>query len=203
LENGSKRIFAASTEWPGWARAGKTATAALEALTDYASRYGKVAELAKVPFDQAWFLRWKVVEEVAGDGATDFGVPHRVVTSDRRALGGSTARKWADLLSASWTYLDEVSTAAPATLRKGPRGGGRDRDAVLRHVEDAEESYGASIGISRKLDPKARRREIVDLVVTGSDGNPVREKGWPLRYAVRRIAWHVLDHVWEIEDRSK
>ena len=25
---------------------------------------------------------------------------------------------------------------------------------------------------------------------------------WPLRYAVRRFAWHVLDHAWEIEDKS-
>jgi hypothetical protein len=25
--------------------------------------------------------------------------------------------------------------------------------------------------------------------------------GWPLRYAVRRFGWHVLDHPWEIEDK--
>jgi hypothetical protein len=24
---------------------------------------------------------------------------------------------------------------------------------------------------------------------------------WPARYYVRRAAWHVLDHAWEIEDR--
>jgi hypothetical protein len=24
---------------------------------------------------------------------------------------------------------------------------------------------------------------------------------WPARYFVRRAAWHVLDHAWEIEDR--
>ena len=28
------------------------------------------------------------------------------------------------------------------------------------------------------------------------------DQGWPTRYAARRIAWHVLDHAWEIEDRS-
>jgi hypothetical protein len=38
------------------------------------------------------------------------------------------------------------------------------------------------------------------------DGIP--EKGprggarWSARYFVRRSAWHVLDHAWEIEDRS-
>jgi hypothetical protein len=36
---------------------------------------------------------------------------------------------------------------------------------------------------------------------------PLPEKGprggiiWPARYFVRRTAWHVLDHAWEIEDR--
>ena len=28
------------------------------------------------------------------------------------------------------------------------------------------------------------------------------ETKWPPRYAARRIAWHALDHAWEIEDRS-
>jgi hypothetical protein len=30
---------------------------------------------------------------------------------------------------------------------------------------------------------------------------PAGPKDWPLRYAARRIAWHALDHAWEIEDR--
>ena len=32
---------------------------------------------------------------------------------------------------------------------------------------------------------------------------PLVPKGWPPRYAARRIAWHVLDHAWEMEDRSE
>ena len=32
---------------------------------------------------------------------------------------------------------------------------------------------------------------------------PAVEKGWLPRYAARRIAWHVLDHAWEIEDKSE
>jgi hypothetical protein len=35
-----------------------------------------------------------------------------------------------------------------------------------------------------------------------SKGGPLTEKGWPQPYAARRIAWHVLDHAWEIEDRT-
>src|SRR5438067_302187 len=30
---------------------------------------------------------------------------------------------------------------------------------------------------------------------------PTGDRGWPVRYAARRMAWHVLDHAWEMEDR--
>jgi hypothetical protein len=162
-----------------------------------------VAALAAVDFEKSWFEKWQVVETVTGSGATDFGVPERVVSSDRRALTGATAGKWARLLGSSWQHFDDIAATAPSSLRKGPRGGGRDRDAVRLHVLEAEESYGASIGISRKLDAHDRRAEMIAMVETGSGGEPVGGMKWPLRYAVRRIIWHVLDHAWEIEDRSK
>ena len=203
LEHGPRRVFAGSTEWPGWSRGAKDDGAALAALTAYAPRYGEVAARAGVEFDESWFREWKVVETVAGSGATDFGVPERVVAGDRRSLTGATATKWARLLEASWHHFEGIVATAPASLRKGPRGGGRDRDAVRAHVEEAEESYGVNMGISRKLDPEARRAEMLDLVVAGGRGEPIPGKKWPLRYAVRRIVWHVLDHAWEIEDRSK
>ncbi|MEY2437652.1 MAG: hypothetical protein QOF97_2488, partial [Acidimicrobiaceae bacterium] len=31
---------------------------------------------------------------------------------------------------------------------------------------------------------------------------PDLPKGWAYRYAARRIAWHALDHAWEMQDRS-
>ncbi|HET6213465.1 MAG TPA: hypothetical protein VFE14_11405, partial [Micromonosporaceae bacterium] len=48
----------------------------------------------------------------------------------------------------------------------------------------------------------ALREAIVAALSRPSDGGPVVERGWPARYAARRIAWHVLDHAWEIEDKS-
>lgn len=203
LEKGPRRVFAGSTEWPGWSRGAKDDEAALAALTAYSFRYGEVAALAAVDFEASWFREWRVVETVIGSGATDFGVPERVVSADRRALSGATAAKWASLLEASWHYFEEIAAAAPASLRKGPRGGGRDRDAVRAHVEEAEESYGVNMGISRKLDSDARRAAMLGMVAAGGSGDPIQGKRWPLRYAVRRIIWHVLDHAWEIEDRSK
>jgi hypothetical protein len=35
-----------------------------------------------------------------------------------------------------------------------------------------------------------------------SDGSPVTPGGWTTRYAARRIAWHVLEHAWEMQDRA-
>jgi hypothetical protein len=48
----------------------------------------------------------------------------------------------------------------------------------------------------------ALRQDILEVLRAPSDGSPPVPKGWPSRYAGRRIAWHVLDHAWEIEDRS-
>lgn len=203
IEEGQKRFFAGSTEWPGWARSGKTAADALAAMTEYAPRYRRVAALAGIDFDPGWFEKWKLVETVAGDAGTDFGVPGRVVASDRRSLRGATAERWARLQAASWQRFDDLAKVAPASLRKGPRGGGRDRDAVRQHVEASEESYGVTIGISRELSTEKRRVEFIEMIKRGGSGEPIRGKTWTLRYAVRRITWHVLDHAWEIEDRSK
>ena len=42
-------------------------------------------------------------------------------------------------------------------------------------------------------------REAIAAVVGGpSDGSPVVPNGWTTRYAARRIAWHVLEHAWEM-----
>jgi len=34
-------------------------------------------------------------------------------------------------------------------------------------------------------------------------GGPLTEGGWSTRYAARRIAWHALDHAWEMQDRAE
>jgi hypothetical protein len=95
-------------------------------------------------------------------------------------------------------------------LRKGPRGGGRDRDKMLQHVISAEAAYARKLGVLHKEPAlgdttaiKALRADIVDVLRTARSGDPLRENGWPPRYAARRIAWHVLDHAWEMEDRRQ
>ncbi|HSR22617.1 MAG TPA: hypothetical protein VLW53_03635, partial [Candidatus Eisenbacteria bacterium] len=124
VEVGSKRVFACALEWPGWCRSGRSEQQALESLAAYLPRYAVVAREAGLtaPSD-----RFEVVERLEGGGDTDFGVPARQAAVDRRPAGAGEARRLAALVEAAWTTFDRVVAGAPAELRKGPRGGGRDR----------------------------------------------------------------------------
>jgi len=207
IERGAKRVFACALDWPGWCRSGKSEEQALEALGAYTPRYAVVAEQAGVapPAGE----RFEVVERLDGSGATDFGIPQEVAAADRTPLSAAEAERGSNLVAAAWEVFDRVVAGAPAELRKGPRGGGRDRDRIVDHVLGAEAAYARKLGIKHPqpaIDDAAAiaslREDILELLQAPSDGAPPVPKGWPPRYAARRIAWHVLDHAWEIEDRS-
>jgi hypothetical protein len=205
LEVGRRRTFARALDWPGWCRAGRDGDAALAALDAARPRYQLIAARAgrTIPARGAFL----VVETVEGDGTTDFGAPGRVAEGDRRPLVAGEAVRQGELLRAVWAHFDAVVAAAPETLRPGPRGDGRDRAALAAHVREAEWSYARKIGLrlpSPATDAVLRvlRSGILDVLAVASDGKPVTDKGWPSRYAAARIAWHVLDHTWEIEERS-
>jgi hypothetical protein len=209
VEAGKKRAFASARDWPGWCRAGKDEEAALTALAEYARRYEVVAAEAGIalPADASDHL--EVVERLPGDATTEFGAPGAVAKGDEDDLSPAEAERQAALLEASWTVFDRVVAGAPATLAKGPRGGGRDRDPIVDHVLGAEAAYARKIGIAHKAPTggddaavAALRSELLDAVRSRRFGAPPRSKPWPARYAIRRIAWHVLDHAWEIEDKS-
>jgi len=209
LEIGAKRVFASALDWPGWCRSGRDEQGALAALAAAAPRYTVVVEEAGLPFPAGVAERFDVVERLPGTAATDFGVPGATAEHEKAPLARREVERLTALLRASWTVFDRVVAGAPAELRKGPRGGGRDRDRMVAHVLGAESGYGSHLGL-RLREPSsddrdavaAHREAIVRAFAPASDG-PVKEKGWWLRYAVRRIAWHVLDHAWEIEDRTE
>jgi hypothetical protein len=78
----------------------------------------------------------------------------------------------------------------------------------VAHVVSAEVAYARKLGI-RRSEPApgdssavAELRQAVSEVLSAPSAGPPVERGWPPRYAARRIAWHALDHAWEIEDRS-
>lgn len=214
LEQGSKRVFACSLLWPGWCRVAGDERAAIDALAAYAGRYAVVAEEAGLPFPPATRERpvaelFTVAERVPGSSTTDFGAPDAVPDADAEPLDAAASARLADLLAGSWRVFDRVAADAPASLRKGPRGGGRDRDQIVEHVAQAERSYARKLGVrytptrfAERGGQEAMRSELLEVLRGARDGEPLVEKGWPPRYAARRIAWHVLDHVWEIEDKS-
>lgn len=192
LELGAKWVFASALDWPGWCRRGRGEHAALDALLDYAGRYAAVAGPGFRPGDI------QVAGRVAGNATTDFGAPDVPGPWDREPLGAAEAARLTGLLEAAWAYLDAVAADAPAVLRKGPRGGGRDRDAIIDHVREAERSFSGKCGA--RVPPRTpwdqQRATLAAALRAAAPGGT-----WPARYALRRFAWHVLDHAWEIGDR--
>jgi hypothetical protein len=208
IESGAKRTFACALGWPGWCRSGKGEQQALEALAAAAPRYAVVAKAARLGPPAGALEELEVVERLPGNATTDFGAPDARSASDFEPLSREKAERLASLVEASWNVFDRVVKGAPAELRKGPRGGGRDRDKIVTHVLGAESGYVRKIGL-RLSEPSPRdpaavaafRRAVLEVLRDPSAGRK-DDKGWPRPYAARRIAWHALDHAWEIEDRS-
>jgi hypothetical protein len=217
LETGDKRVFAAALDWPGLARSGRNPEEALTALVVAGPRYAAAVRNAMPPFaapKEASEL--EIVHRLKGGSGTDFGVPGRSPEEDDGPIGQLERERLAAILEGSWAAFDEAARAAQGVdLRKGPRGGGRDLEKIVNHVREAEESYLVQFGARRSViergsgDATARRRAaILDALATKASGKPLPEpnnvgKPWNARYFVRRTAWHVLDHAWEIEDRAK
>ncbi len=206
LETGSKRTFAGAVDWPGWTRAARDEAGALEALLAYAPRYAKVVRSFRAPSDADAL---DVVAKVDGGATTDFGAPEREAPGDERPLDAADLARQLKLLDASWRALERAASAARGKrLRTGPRGGGRDLDKMMEHVRGAERAYLSKLGTRSPADADAD--ELRDLARTTlrarSRDEPIEDpsatrKLWSPRYYVRRAAWHVLDHAWEIEDR--
>ncbi len=205
IEVGGKKAIAWSLEWPGWCRIRANEEEAIKALIDYEDRYRLIAQRARLDFAPGNLV---VAERLEGNSNTAWGVPAVMAPAESRPMDVATAQRNVAILRASWDMLEEVVTASPQELRKGPRGGGRDRDEIRSHVIEAERAYARKIGVRHKpfeMDDtsalKGMRDEIADVLSKPSNGEPLVEGGWNASYAFRRIAWHVVDHIWELEDR--
>ncbi len=208
-EVGAKKTFVWAIDWPGWCRGGKSGPLAIEALIDHGPRYARVASIAGEPFGDVSAHALSSIDSVPGGSGTEFGVPSSITDADRRPVSEAEADRLARIVAAAWTVFDDVAMAAPAELRKGPRGGGRDRDKMIGHVIEADHYYAREIGVrGRPPDPsdraavEAERAAMLDVLRQPSDGSPLADRTWTPRYAARRIAWHALDHAWEMEDRT-
>ncbi len=211
IEHTAKKTFASAADWPGWSRSGKTEALALENLVAYASRYAAIAVAEHRRFVTGVDVEdFEIVERHEGSGGTEFGVPSRPTEHDARPTDADEAARLAGLIEASWTLFDRIAAAAPEELRKGPRGGGRNTSKVVGHVMDADRAYADQIGlkvrefaVDGRAAIRAMRTAVLDVIGAARDGQPVAGRRWPARYAAHRIAWHALDHAWEIEDRTK
>ncbi|HET9909602.1 MAG TPA: hypothetical protein VFQ23_23345 [Anaerolineales bacterium] len=216
LEIGRKRTFAGAIDWPGWCRSGANTESALQALVEYGPRYARVLRLEKIEFKPpADVSVFSIVEKLEGNATTDFGAPGLAPSADSELVNEEELQRFEAILRACWKAFDSaVKSAQGKELLKGPRGGGRQLDGVIKHVLEADEGYLSSLGWkihkNDKFDQsealKFRRKEILEGLAASAHGEipPRGPRGglrWTPRYYVRRVAWHVIDHVWEIEDR--
>jgi len=218
LEIGQSKTFAVALDWPGWARSGRGEEAALQALDDYGPRYARVLENTSLGFrPPSEESMLDVVERVPGNATTDFGAPDAALSRDTEAIDPAELARWQVILQACWQAFDAaVQAASGKELRKGPRGGGRDLDKIVQHVREVDAAYLSALGGKLKLSKDTPsdealpqiRAAILDTLAASVRGEipaqgPRGGLRWTPRYFVRRLAWHEMDHAWEIEDRAE
>lgn len=205
VEAGSKRVFAGAIDWPGWCRSAKTEDDALTALADYRDRYAAAIASAGIKLPAA--KAFDVTERLRGDATTDFGAPSIAPAADAAPLTSERLRRQISLLAACWNTFDAAAESPEGrTLATGPRGGGRQVAAIVEHVMEAERAYVSKLGRTIGKDAEVREA-FLDGLEARVRGEPDQRKRattpmWTPRYAVRRSAWHALDHAWEIQDRT-
>jgi hypothetical protein len=211
IEQGrKKRTVASAFDWPGWDRFARTEDDAVAVLAAYRPRYARIADLAgqREAFAAAGDL--VVVERLEGIGMTDFyGVSCRSATPEHEQMTEAECDRKIALLRACWTYFDGVASRVSGELRKGPRGGGRDRDLIVRHANGAEiAEFAPKVGVKTDLDARgneARIRAHRDAfcdAIRDHNARGVTARSWTVQFTIRRSAYHMLDHAWEMEDRD-
>jgi hypothetical protein len=205
-----KKVVAVAPDWPGLERGAKTGEAAIDTLRSYLPRYANVAKLAGMHAEFASITSVDAVERYEGTGSTDFwGISFAFSSVDELQMSSEDLDRQLTLMRACWTLFDDVRGRVSAEMRKGPRGGGRDRDRIVRHVLGVEQDWARKVGV----------RTSADAVVTDDDGleehrdaycTAIRmfhsegklARNWPLRYLIRHTAYHTMDHAWEMEDKD-
>lgn len=212
VEQGKKKTVASAFDWPGWDRGSKSEEGALAVLATYRPRYARVAELAGLADEFRATGEMEVVERVAGTGMTDYyTLSARSAGPEHEPMSEAECERKIALLRACWAYFDDVAARVSAELRKGPRGGGRDRDRIVRHTNGAEMvEFIRKVGLTSPPDPwetptrdglRAHRDAFCEAIREHSArGAPARS--WTLQFLIRRCAYHMLDHAWEMEDRD-
>jgi hypothetical protein len=207
-----KKVAAFAIDWPGWSRGARTGPDAVELLEAYRDRYRPVAALAGLSheFDAAGDL--DLVEDHVGVGSTDFwGISFAPSSFEQEPMGTEELDRKISLLEASWRYFDNVAARVSAEMQKGPRGGGRSRDEIVRHAlgwERADLAKKVGVVVDPIVPPtldgfSSHRDEFVAALRTyNAEGRVARGRNWTIALLLRHTAFHVLDHAWEMEDKD-
>jgi hypothetical protein len=204
-----KRAVAVAPDWPGLSRGDKTEEAAVARLLSYVPRYTRVAELAGMADDFSALDGADVIGRYPGTGSTDFwGISFGFSEIDQAPASGAELERELALMQASWAFFDEVRARVSPDMAKGPRGGGKDRDQIVRHTLvsqlDMAKKLGLPVSSATIADEPAIRahREVYVEAIRAhhAEGRPARK--WPLRFLIRHTAFHTLDHAWEMADKD-
>ena len=204
-----KKVVAVAPDWPGLQRGAKTGEKAIERLRSYIPRYSQVAKLAEMNAELDGIKNIDVVEEYPGTGSTDFwGISFAFSSIDKQGMSADELERELMLMQACWAFFDDVRGRVSAEMQKGPRGGGRDRDHIVRHIFANEQDWVKGLGVLTPDDAmltdeglKAHRDAYCQAIRDYHSQGKMAGK-WPLRYLIRHTAFHTMDHAWEMEDKD-
>ncbi len=204
-----KKAAAVAPDWPGLERGATTGEAAIERLLAYVPRYAPVTKLAGMKVALANITGVDVVEQYPGTGSTDFwGVSFAFSSIDRQAMSDEELERELTLMRACWAFFDDVRARVSAEMRRGPRGGGRDRDHIVRHTFGAQLDMAKKLGVTTPYDAMLTgeglraHRDAYCGAIRALHAQSKMARTWPLRYLIRHTAYHTLDHAWEMEDKD-
>ena len=206
-----KKAVAFAVDWPGWSRGAKTPEQAMELLESYRQRYQPVALAARSAdeFDAVGPL--EVVEDRVGTGSTDFwGISFSPSDLEHEPMDDTELDRKIELLRACWGFFDVTAARVSAEMRTGPRGGGRDRDRIIRHtIRTESEEFAKRVGLrvpeGGALTPEGLcdyRATYVAAMWAYNAGEGKRMRSWNLPFLIRHSAFHAMDHAWEMEDKD-
>ncbi len=205
-----KKVVAVAPDWPGLERGAATGEAAIERLLAYAPRYAAVAKLAGMEAAFTANNSVAVVEQYQGTGSTDFwGISYAFSVIDQQAMSAEELERELALMQACWEFFDAVRSRVSAEMQRGPRGGGRDRDRIVRHTLGAEQDLAAKLGLRTSHEGALlideglpAHRDAYRNAIRAFHAAGKMARTWPLRYLIRHTAYHTLDHAWEMEDKD-
>src|SRR5215213_3488590 len=196
-----KKVVALAPDWPGLSRGAKTEVAAIERLRSYLPRYRPVAKLAGMDAEFPAVAAVDVIERYPGTGSTDFwGISFAFSDLDRQAVSSEALDRELTLMRACWAFFDDVRARVSTEMQKGPRGGGRDRDQIVRHTVATEQGWAKKLGLLVPQDAmltdegRNKHRDAYCQAIRAFHAQGKMARTWPLRFLIRHTAFHMMDH---------